>query len=58
MDMIKSIDVEKEIINVLICVENQIANIYVRRMLVMIAVNYMIVEINIHATPNVKTNNV
>ncbi len=52
--MIKSIDVEKEIINVLLCVRNKIANIYANMKLVMIAVNHMIVEINIHAMPNVK----
>jgi hypothetical protein len=56
LDMIKSIDAEKGIINVLPCAKNQIANIYVSMMLVMIAVNHMIVEINIHAMPNVKTN--
>jgi hypothetical protein len=56
LDMIKSIDVEREIINVLLCVKNQIANIYVSMMPVMIPVNHMIVEINIHAVPNVKTN--
>jgi hypothetical protein len=54
--MIKSIDAEKGIINALQCAKNQIANIYVSMMLVMIAVNHMIVEINIHAMPNVKTN--
>ena len=54
LDMIKSTDVEKEIINVLLCVRNQIANIYANMKLIMIAVNHMIVEINIHAMPNVK----
>jgi hypothetical protein len=54
--MIKSIDAEKEIINVLPSAKNQIANIYVNMMLVMMTVNHMIVEINIHAMPNVKTN--
>ncbi len=58
LDMIKSIDVEKETINVLLCVKNLIANIYVSMMLVTIPVNHMIVEINIHAVPNVKTNHV
>ena len=54
--MIKSIDADKEIINVLTSAKNQIANIYVSMILVMIAVNHMIVEINIRAMPNVKTN--
>ncbi len=56
LDMIKSTDVEKEIINVLLCAKNQIVNIYVSMTLVMIVVNHMIAEINIHAKPNVKTN--
>jgi hypothetical protein len=54
--MIKSIDAAREIINVLKCARNQIANIYVSMMLAMIAVIHMIVEISIHAMPNVKTN--
>ena len=54
--MIKSIDAAREIINVLKCARNLIANIYVSMMLAMIAVIHMIVEISIHAMPNVKTN--
>jgi hypothetical protein len=56
LDMIKSIDAVKEIINVLACARNQIANIYVSMRPAMIAVIHMIVVINIHAMPNVKTN--
>jgi hypothetical protein len=57
--MIKCIDAEKGIINVLPSAKNnQIAHIYVSMILVMIAVNHMIVEINIHAMPNVKKNTV
>ena len=54
--MIKSIDAGRGIINALACARNLVANTYVTMMLVMIAVIHMIVEINIHAMPNVKTN--
>lgn len=56
LDMIKSIDAGRGIINALACARNLVANTYVTMMLVMIAVIHMIVEINIHAMPNVKTN--
>ena len=53
--MTKSIDVDREIINVLNNVRNLIAYICVSLMLVMIAVIHTIVETNIHAKLNVKT---
>jgi hypothetical protein len=55
LDMTNSIDVEREIINVLQDVKNLIAYICVSLMLVMIAVIHTIVETNIHAKLNVKT---